>query len=118
MARSHTHWDGGPTCSFATKKECDEAVKNFLAERKRRYDEEQARLVADKKAQQIVTFDRFIEKQRREAEERAWQSLPSPPPNSKKPTKTVSDGPRRVIHFPVARARPTDPAIPTGPRRP
>ena len=28
---SHTHWEGGPTCSFSTKKACDDNFANWQA---------------------------------------------------------------------------------------
>jgi hypothetical protein len=61
--RSHTHREGGKVCSFATKRECDDAVKAFLAERKRRYDEEQAKKAAAERARQEAAIDAFIAKE-------------------------------------------------------
>ena len=73
MARSHTHWDGGPVCRFPTKKECDEYVKDYLARRKQQFELDEVERVRKAKEDRIARFDAFIasEKARMDAVVRA-----------------------------------------------
>ena len=78
MPRSHTHWpDGkGPTCTFATKRECDEALR---AANKAALDAYKAKIAEAKAAErerQNKAIDAFIAMEQRRMNARAIRLKP------------------------------------------
>lgn len=72
-ARSHSHWPGGPTCRFPTKKECDEFYRAWKKQQKLEY-EEKERQKEEQRRQELerIYADYEAKERERVAEVLAW----------------------------------------------
>lgn len=78
MPRTHTHWpDGkGPTCTFATKRECDAAFKAANKAALDAYKAKIAEAKARERERQNKAIDRFIAMEKRRMNARAIRLKP------------------------------------------